>query len=1215
VIVRLPALTVGVQRKRHRDFGPAAVQAAVDAVTKEAGISRGVIALSRPLATPLARAQLKDQLDWALEDGEDLSRAVRALPADQSLQLVDSYFPGYRSAFLGIEAPSPWLSESENEPFLSGRAGYERDFDLVGRDAEVAALEDYATGVEPIVIVIGGGGSGKTRLFTELARRDVGRPVVFASRASISPDALELLPESPVVVVDDAGDREGDLASLVAGIIGVRRSAQVVLGFRPHHEDRIRQALSELLWSDLPRVELRPLSLAAAKSLAADALGTGANTQSIAALGRPGRDCPLLIVIGAHLIRDGRLDPANVATSHDLRSEVLNLYAASLIGPDDSRARTQLLEAVAAVHPVRMDDPHFIQMFAKLLKLEEYEVPRAIDELEHAGLLTRRGESVRIVPDLLGDALLQRALITATGRGTGYSDRLAGVAGGAPLRNALHNVAVAEWAARNDTHGVDLSRALWDAISRNALTGTGSERIALAHDIEAVAGARPEAALRLARTIIENPAAPEESPWANLFKGDLKIGPAKVNQSFTRLIANSARIDLMPEAMTLLWRIGHGDDRPQNQHPDHGLRLLRELGSFDIGKPFSFTDQYVRTIGEWLDDETLGPSDRATLMNLLSPAIERDGHSESSDGLTLTLRQFSVPVEVVAPTRSTVLDIASNHLHGDARVATEALALLEHSLRNAGPDLDPEFERVAVLVGEVIADKTVAAGIRLAAFRTLGWHATYGGGATRQLAREVRRELNQDLDIRLTRLLGSGWAFDDEDDEGAEKFTVGSGERRVFETATDLLKTYPDNEGLLDVLLSAVQAELAEREQILLPGYLIAVLCDGRVTIAEAIVRRAVAESPTDATWQSLVRTALAHLLDVDVQHGVASADSLLAVELAWSAVIAGAISSRRRVADDQEEAALIRRLLELDDEMTELELLSGGRWFDELSAPLAMEVLSSVAIDRYTAVAKAACNLLAYGPTNTTWDLLADHAKEDILCRLEQTPDISDYAVQSLLARAAIGRGRQVLTLLQARVDRTAEQSKGYTPLPYHWYDSPNFRSSRHYPAMMRDLVAWITKLPSGVVGWWAPRLFALAAGPYDDEIQQLALSLVREGRASSVRATEKILGQAPQEYGMQYPKFVGQILDAACALGEDHEQRIGGALHSATMCGRRSRSVGEPDPADVNRATLSRKIAQSFPEQSPARRFYDNIASASQGNIERNIQDDEDLEDRRRW
>jgi hypothetical protein len=167
----------------------------------------------------------------------------------------------------------------------------------------------------------------------------------------------------------------------------------------------------------------------------------------------------------------------------------------------------------------------------------------------------------------------------------------------------------------------------------------------------------------------------------------------------------------------------------------------------------------------------------------------------------------------------------------------------------------------------------------------------------------------------------------------------------------------------------------------------------------------------------------------------------------------------------------------------------------------------------------------------------------------------------------------------------------------------------------MMRDLVAWITKLPSGVVGWWAPRLFALAAGPYDDEIQQLALSLVREGRASSVRATEKILGQAPQEYGMQYPKFVGQILDAACALGEDHEQRIGGALHSATMCGRRSRSVGEPDPADVNRATLSRKIAQSFPEQSPARRFYDNIASASQGNIERNIQDDEDLEDRRRW
>ncbi|WP_241987528.1 ATP-binding protein [Cryobacterium sp. MDB2-33-2] len=1193
------------------------MQAAVDAVTREAGISRGVIALSRPLATPLARAQLRGESDWTLEDGEDLSRAVRALPADQRLQLVDSYFPGYRSGFLGIEIPSPWLSESENETLLSGRAGYERDFDLVGRDAELAALQGYVAGTESIVLVTGGGGSGKTRLFTELARREVGRSVVFASRALISPDALELLPEFPVVVVDDTGDREGDVAALVAGILRVRSSAQVLLGFRPHHEDRIRRALKDLLWSDLPRVDLRPLSLAAAKTLAADALGTGADAQAIAALGRNGRDCPLLIVIGAHLIRDGRLDPSNVTTSRDLRSEVLSLYAASLIGPDDSRARTKLLDVVAAVQPVRMDDPHFIQVISVLLKLEDYEVPRAIDELEHAGLLTRRGESVRIVPDLLGDALLQRALVAGTGRATGFSDRLAAVAGGAPLRNALHNVAVAEWVARNDTQNVDLSGALWDAINRNALASTGSERIDLAHDIEAVAGARPESALRLARTIIENPAAPEESPWAKLFEGDLTIGPAKVEQSFTRLIANSARIDLLPEAMTLLWRIGHHDPRPQNQHPDHGLRLLAELGSFDIGKPFSVTDRYVRTIGQWLGDETLEPSDRAKLLKLLTPAIERDGHSESSDGLTLTLRQFSVPIEEVAPIRSAVLDIASTHLCGDAIVASEALALLEHSLRNAGPDLDPEFERVATLISEVIADPSVAAGIRLTAFRTLGWHAAYGEGATQQRAREVRRNLNQDLDIRLTRLLRSGWAIDDDDDadDEAERFTLAAGERRVVQTATDMLTAYPDDDRLLDVLLSAIRAELAEQEQFVLPGYFIAVLCDERATFAASIVRRALLESATDVTWQSLVRPALAHLLDVDVQHGLASAESLLTIERTWSRVIAGAISSRRNAAYSRDEAALVRRLLKPNDEVTELELLSGNRWFDESSARLAEEVLRIVAIDQYPTVAKAACNLLAYGPTNVTWELLSDVAKEDILRRLEQTPDISDYAVQSLLARAAIGRERQVLRLLQSRVDRATERSKGYTPIPYHWYESPNFRTSTHYPAMMRDLVTWITELPSGIGGWWAPKLFALAAGPYDDEIQQLALSLTREGSVASVRAAGKILEEAPQEYGMQHPTFVAQILDAASALGTDSEQRIGAALYSATMYGMRSRSVGKPDAADVNRATLSREIARSFPEGSPARRFYMAIASASERNIERSIQDDEDLEDLRRW
>jgi len=1212
VIVRLSEYTIGVQCKRHRDFGASAVQAAIDAVTDDAGVTRGVIALSRRLATPMARAQLKGQSAWSLEDGEDLSRAVRALPADQRLQLVDSYFPGYRTAFVGVAAPSPWLSEIANEPTLSGRAGYRRDFDLVGRESELTALQTFADGDDSVIVVTGAGGSGKTRLLTEFARRYKRRPVVFASRATISVDAFEVLPEDPVVVVDDAGDREGDLAALVSGIFRARVSARVILGVRTHHEDRVRQALKTLLWADLPRVDLRPLTLAAARELAADALGAGASALAVAALGANGRDCPLLIVIGAHLIREGRLDPSNVGTSGELRNEVLNLYADSLIGADDSRSRTQILEAVAAVQPVRMDDAQFVQMLAELLKLEEYEIPRAVDDLEHAGLLTRRAESVRITPDLLGDALLQRALITANGRPTGFSDRLAVVANGAPLRNALHNVAVTEWVARKHTSG-DLSGALWDAIIHNALRATGSERIALANDIEGVAGARPESALQLARTILDNPAAPEQSPWAELFEADLTIGPAKVNQSLTRLIANAARVDLMPEAMSLLWAIGRPDDRPQNQNPDHGLRVLRELGSFDIGKPYAVTEVYVRTIGEWLGDPTLEVRDRSTLLKLLTPAVERAGHSEQSNGVTLTIQPFEVPVSEVASIRSAVLDIASAHLREDALVAAEALALLEHSVRNAGPDLDPEFERVASLVGDVIADQSLSVGTRLAAFRTLGWHATYGEGATQQRAKNVRRGFRPDLNVRLTRVLRSGWAFDDDDD--AQAFTVEAGERRVAETARDLLAAYSDDEGLLDVLLAAIRAELAEREKFLLPSYLVTVLCADRASFAGAIVRRAASEPASDVTWQSLVGPAIAHHLDADLQEGVNTADRLLITSATWSPVIASAISSRRNAADSIEEAALIDRLLDVGDETTQLALLSGARWFDDSSTVIAEHVLRKVALDKYTSVANAAANLLAYGPKNVTWDRLTDQAKRDILPRLQLTPDISDYAVQALLVRAAIGREREVLRLLQARVEQTRERGKSFTPLPYHWHESPRFRSSSDYPDMMRDLAAWIAQLPADIRSWWAPKLFAVAAGPYDDEIQQLALSLVREGSTASVRAAEKILEEAPQEYGMQHPAFVAQILDAARAVNADSERWIGGALYSATMYGMRSRSIGEPDPADVRRIPLSRELARSFSQGSPARHFYEMITSASERNVERNIQDDEDLDDRRPW
>ena len=55
---------------------------------------------------PGARQEIAKHPGWRLWDRIDISREVRGLPDKvAAIRLVDSYFPGYREAFLGVGSP------------------------------------------------------------------------------------------------------------------------------------------------------------------------------------------------------------------------------------------------------------------------------------------------------------------------------------------------------------------------------------------------------------------------------------------------------------------------------------------------------------------------------------------------------------------------------------------------------------------------------------------------------------------------------------------------------------------------------------------------------------------------------------------------------------------------------------------------------------------------------------------------------------------------------------------------------------------------------------------------------------------------------------------------------------------------------------------------------------------------------------------------------
>lgn len=309
------------QCKRHAQFGPADVKAAV----KEATLSaEGYCILLTRVATPGARDEIKEHEGWALWDVEDISREVRSLPLDAAVRIVDTYFPSWREPFLGVPEPSAWQTTDEFFRRFSGDQIFTHDWPLVGRAATLKEIRQFLTDKLPIGVVSGRGGSGKTRLLravADMAEKDHFNVRFLEIGKDVKPENYELLPRDAklLVIIDDAHERT-DIAEMIAGITRVNSKAKILLAIRPYGFSQLAYDLRRVAVhpSELPTWTLEDLKLSEAEELALNVL-EGRGSQAIAQrLAHLTHDCPLVTVVGAGLIKRGRLDPGKLERDNSL---------------------------------------------------------------------------------------------------------------------------------------------------------------------------------------------------------------------------------------------------------------------------------------------------------------------------------------------------------------------------------------------------------------------------------------------------------------------------------------------------------------------------------------------------------------------------------------------------------------------------------------------------------------------------------------------------------------------------------------------------------------------------------------------------------------------------------------------------------------------------------------------------------------------------------
>lgn len=1209
---------IGVQCKRHRSFGPSDVKRAIEEVLPDIQLSFGVIALSRRSATPAARLELAKHPSWALWDGETLSGLVRGLQLSDKLALIEGYFPELRESFLGIPEPSPWLEPARYDTALAGRLGVDRNFALVGRADELRKLADLAADHHGVVLVVGRGGIGKSRLLREFASADLGRTVRFVARGQVAPSAFDLLPTGgPVIVVDDATDAEHDVAALVEGIHRARPDATVVLAARPRAIPKLRASLDlPEQFADDVTISVGDLSIDDAESLASEALGDHATEGRVESLARIGYDCPFLIVTGAHLVRAGRLSDADLASQTALRREILARFTDLVLSGTNADARTAVLQALAAIQPAPLEDGDFIECLVATSGQSHAVLLEILDELEDLGLVLRRGKTARVVPDLLGDATLEHALVSHSGLDKRFARLLADHARGAALTHAINNVSIIDWHRRADGES-NLADVLWSALAEHARVLPNSARITLGKRVAAVAAIYPGRALDFADGLLANPAPDEDDELSALWGEKRKITSDDVARALASLIANAGhRIDFLPRALRHLLDIGLRDDHRENSNPDHALRLARDLGEFHPGRPVTLAKRHVEIVGEILRAGEY-PGHLAQIVSLLSPALAHELTVTDFKGTSLRISRMPISFEAVAEVRSAAIAVAAEALSSDGRTARAAIAILKQALRSSDrtdPAID-EFAAVVDILRALLADPDQAAGLRLAAHRALGWHAIHGEGARKKLARDARQQLWVDDDLLLVRLMRPSWNLDvDEDVDHAAVSCCDRSRARSEQLKQDLVERwiaqYPPDELVRRIREVMEQEHAASDKRMSLDG-LLARFFQGAPDAARIVV----SARETGVVDDALVRVGLLTLLERGDAMAEQAAIEMVASGSEAAEMVASAVMNVRGEFNEAR-TNVVRALLATTYPEVHVILLSAARWLEAEDRALVVKMLDAAPIETEPTVAKAA--LGALGGEAVPWESLSPAERRGFLERLEAAPHLPEHELGELMNMEIAIDPFGALGLLQRRVQRRASgepDPRRYEPLPHLESMGLNFARSDRRLELIEATIDWILADDSWERQFFGKQILGTMAAGYDPQIQSVILGLIRSSDEDRLRLARHLLNEAPHDFVMREPEFVSDALKAAAELDSKLGIQVRAGLHGSAEYGMRSRSIGVDDPQEVALRNGATAIAGRYPEGSIARDFYLEVAHGASRRLDSEREDDLSLRDPRTW
>ncbi len=1217
------------QCRRVKKFTKAQTEKLIAETTFEA--DRYVLMLSCE-ATRDVRDVIAKHPHWDVWDIRDISRKVRDLDTEAARHLIETHFgSAWRKEFLGLSELTPFLPTADFfRPLLNANHLFNHTGQLIGRTTTLDQLERFvASDTQRVAIFAGRGGIGKSKVLQEFGSsldRD-GKQVRFLVEGAPLGAIVDGLPAAECAAIIDDAHKCDEIKTIISLARRKEPTLKLILACRPHAVERLRALLiqsgfdsRELTYID----ELKDLSRDETKQLAEQSLTTKFAHLSDDLTALTG-DCPLVTVVAGRLLAEQSIDPRLLERHAEFRDVVLTKFFDEVIGQVGDRidriAGEKLLRLISAISPFSIANRDLLDSAAEFLAIDVTTLIEYLGILEEAAILVRRGNTLRIVPDVLADHILHRACQTEQGMKTGYAWKIFEHFRAICPSQVLRNLAELDWRiSESDGKDSDLLDEVWQSIREAFRDANHSRRLTILDNLSEVAYYQPKRTLQLVEYAMTNPSAVPED--GNLM-GRYSFSHNNVLAKLPRLLkAISYALEYLPRCCDLLWLLGQDDDRRLNSHPDHGMRILSDIAEYDFGKPISISNEVVRAVERWLKDPRVHDHLHSPLA-VLDPLLVKTGHSDRSDGVAIKLTPFHVSRENTQQVRNGALGLISECAKStDRKIALKGVRSLGSALYEPigylgmtitaedkekwAPDqLDIVNRLRAVING------THDPLIQLKVIDAVRWTARLGSPASvKQAAQDLINFIPKSFELDLTKFLID--SYDKEtlfDGDGSDWEKRQRESREVRRVATlEFTKRYADpNTGFksLTQQLDAIGTSGIEYD----PWMLLAVLSETEPLYAAGLCHELLAVPDSRLSYH------FANLL-----HGVRIADRDDSIKIMQSAIEkdqvvlcrsigAGYVHWGRENNLSDEEFAIVEQLLVHPDETVRHHAIRALAGMGQTRQRWAIDQLVAVDIGDSRHLADAMCESF-----DRQWGIPADALTDDDLqklaAKLESTDEIGEYNIGRFFTYAAKRLPAAIVRLILRRIDRYDEigYSRDYRPLPFEGLpDLAAVAETENHPELLR--VRKYSIKTTGSVIFWLPKLFADISSGFGPVSLEVLKEWIDSGDEGKIKGVGRLLSEAPSNFVFTNVDYIEHLLDQSKNVSDECYTHVCTYLSNSANSGVHSRSIGQPSPEDVAVCDQSRAAAATLMVGSPAHKFYEELAKDAEASITRGLLEDEEL------